>query len=86
MSIRFYAASPIRLSSGEVIGALMLLNRTPRGFDPQVAADLAEFAALVANEWEHRLGMQAQVARDAETLAVNQLLSSSIKSAPASRW
>jgi PAS domain S-box-containing protein len=84
VGIRFYAASPIRLSSGEVIGALMLLDRTPCGFDPQVAADLAEFAALVANEWEHRLGMQAQVAREAETLAVNQLLSSTIKSAPVS--
>ncbi|WP_372785269.1 PAS domain-containing protein [Phenylobacterium sp.] len=38
----------------------------------------------IANEWEHRLGMQAQVAREAETLAINQLLSSTIKSAPVS--
>ncbi|HYD46132.1 MAG TPA: ATP-binding protein [Phenylobacterium sp.] len=80
--IRFYAGAPIRLSSGEVLGVLMLLDRVPRAHDPQVAADLADLAALMASEWEHRIGAQDQAAREAEARAAKSLIEATIRHAP----
>ena len=80
--IRFYAGAPIRLSTGEVLGALMLLDRAPRAFDPRVAADLADFAGLMATEWEHCLGVQDHVARQAESRAVKAMGEATIRQAP----
>ncbi len=50
--IRFYAGVPLRLSTGEAMGTLCVIDRIPRVFDPRRAQLLRDLGALVANEIE----------------------------------
>lgn len=50
--IRFYAGVPLRLSTGEAMGTLCVMDRISRVFDPRRAGLLRDLGALVANEIE----------------------------------
>ena len=66
--MRFYAAAPVTLESGVVIGALYVIDRQPRAYDAEVAERLKDLADLVAHECE-RPRLQQKLA-DAEAVAV----------------
>jgi GAF domain-containing protein len=48
--IRFYAGCPIALPSGELAGALCLLDTRPRQLDPAKTRHLQDLAILVERE------------------------------------
>src|SRR5690606_31199574 len=51
-------------------------------YDPKVAEDLSDFAALMATEWEYRLGVQDHAAREAEARAAKALVAATGRHAP----
>jgi len=51
-NIRFYAGVPLRLSSGETMGALCVADRIPRTLDPRRIQLLRDLAVLAAHELE----------------------------------
>ena len=51
-NIRFYAGVPLRLSTGEAVGVLCVVDRIPRVLDPKRLGLLRDLASLVANELE----------------------------------
>jgi PAS domain S-box-containing protein len=79
---RFYAGAPIRLSNGRCVGAFAVIDRKPRRFDPFLAERLAEFAALVADDWERRRVMRAVVEREADANVANAALATIVECAP----
>jgi PAS domain S-box-containing protein len=79
---RFYAGAPIRLSNGRCIGALSIIDRKPRAFDPFLAERLCEFAALVADDWERRRVLSLVVEREADARAANETLATVVEAAP----
>jgi signal transduction histidine kinase/ActR/RegA family two-component response regulator len=48
--IRFYAGAPIRLDTGEAIGAVSVVSDGPRAFDERLALQLRGLADLAADE------------------------------------
>ena len=48
--IRFYAGAPLKLPSGENIGTICLIDRTPRTLDKVDLAILASLRDLVVEE------------------------------------
>ena len=57
--IGFYAAAPIRVWSGEIIGVMAVAEGVPRAFDAQLAENLADYAAFAADEWGRQQALQA---------------------------
>ncbi|MBI2790309.1 MAG: PAS domain S-box protein [Elusimicrobia bacterium] len=51
-NIRFYAGVPLRLSTGEAMGTLCVIDRIPRTLDAKRVQLLRDLGALVANELE----------------------------------
>ena len=51
-NVRFYAGVPLRLSTGEAMGTLCVIDRIPRTLDQRRVALLRDLGALVANELE----------------------------------
>ena len=49
-AVRFYAGYPIHASNGQRVGALCVVDRSPRKFTPGDAQTLIDFAALVDDE------------------------------------
>lgn len=45
--IRFYAGAPLILSSGEALGSLCIIDRSPRSFTPAQREQLQDLAAIV---------------------------------------
>jgi signal transduction histidine kinase/ActR/RegA family two-component response regulator len=66
--IRFYAGAPIRLESGEAIGAVSVVADQPRAFDERLAGQLRGLADLAADECALRACLsqlnEARVAAD----------------------
>ena len=66
--IRFYAGAPIRLESGEAIGAVSVIDFEPRAFDERLAAQLRGLADLASDECALRACLsqlnEARVAAD----------------------
>ena len=56
--IRFYAGAPIRLSAGQRIGTLCVIDRQPRSLDAQKSKVLAQLAGAAARAMEMRLTEQ----------------------------
>ncbi|GBF05809.1 sensor domain-containing diguanylate cyclase [Deinococcus aerius] len=57
--LRFYAGAPLVTPDGHTLGTLCILDERPRaGFSDQERAALKDFAALVIDELELRLGRQ----------------------------
>jgi PAS domain S-box-containing protein len=81
---RFYAGAPIRLSNGDCVGALSVIDRKPRAHDPFLEDRLTEFAALVADDWERRRALGALAKEQVEARTANQLLSNILDIAPVS--
>lgn len=50
LRLPFYAGLPVRSPGGEVVGALAVMDRSPRRFAPWQRAALADFGQLVENE------------------------------------
>jgi PAS domain S-box-containing protein len=80
--MRFYAGAPVTLSTGERIGAVSIVDHTPRPYDADLAAALEDLAALVAQEWERGRAAQALGASEAEARAAQRVLESVVDSAP----
>lgn len=51
--IRFYAGAPINMPNNECVGALCVIDKTPRDPDPELILELAELAKLVACELQN---------------------------------
>lgn len=51
-NFRFYAGVPLRLSTGETVGTLDVVDRIPRTFDARRLRLLRDLAAMVCNELE----------------------------------
>ncbi|HLI66204.1 MAG TPA: ATP-binding protein [Caulobacteraceae bacterium] len=79
---RSYVGAPIRLSNGQCVGALSVIDRKTRPHDAAMAARVADFAALVADDWERRRLLSAAKAREAEVRAVGNTLATVIEAAP----
>jgi PAS domain S-box-containing protein len=79
---RFYAGAPIRLPNGRCIGALSIIDRKPRPYDPALAERLSDFAAVVADDCERRRVLRAVVEREADARAASKVLASIVESAP----
>lgn len=52
--IRFYGGAPVRLSDGTTIGAVCVIDRTPRAYDRLTVERLSDLAVLAARELERR--------------------------------
>ena len=78
--IRFYAGAPIRLSSGECVGSLCVIDRQPRQLDAQQRDILTQLAFVAARALEGRRALVAErrlleeQARAAELLRESQAL------------
>jgi len=81
-AMQFYAGAPIVLSNGSKVGALSIIDRRPRPYDPDMAAALEDLAALVGQEWERRRAVRALKASGARARAANVVLERVIDSAP----
>jgi PAS domain S-box-containing protein len=53
-NIRFYAGAPVRLSNGDVVGTLCVIDRTPRRLDDQQREVLKQLAVAVSQALEGR--------------------------------
>ena len=62
--LRFYAGAPLTVG-GHRLGALCALGAEPRPFDPELADQLAQLAALLAESLELRLSHDALLSADA---------------------
>lgn len=74
-NIRFYAGSPLRLTDGQVVGTLCLIDTQPRTFDDTQAAMLADFAQLAERELELRqqlIRSRTAHERDRRSLAISE--------------
>jgi signal transduction histidine kinase/AmiR/NasT family two-component response regulator len=80
--MRFYAGAPVILSNGSKVGALSIIDRRRRRFDPDMAAALEDLAALVGQEWERRRAAKRLKASEARARAANVVLERVIDSAP----
>lgn len=58
--IRFYAGAPVRLSSGECVGTLCVIDRQPRRLDAQQRDILTQLACAAARALEGRRAMAAE--------------------------
>lgn len=53
--IASYASVPLRISTGELVGSLYVVDRRPRSWPDQQLALLRDLGALVSRDLEHRL-------------------------------
>jgi PAS domain S-box-containing protein len=64
VGLRFYAAAPLTLSDGTSLGALCVVDRQPRPFDPRLAGCLRDLAGAVAYQCERaRAAAELEAAR-----------------------
>jgi len=73
-NIRFYAGAPMRLSSGECIGTLCVIDWQPRQLDAQQRDILAGLALVAARAFEGRRALVAERRLFAEQAQVTALL------------
>jgi PAS domain S-box-containing protein len=59
-TIRFYAGAPVRLSSGECIGTLCVIDRQPRQLDAHQREILTQLALVAARALEGRRALAAE--------------------------
>ena len=81
-ALRAYVGAPIILSNGNRIGALSIIHREPRPYEPEIAAAIADLSALVALEWERGRAMKALKASEARERAAGDVLGHVIDGAP----
>jgi len=80
--MRFYAAAPVTLESGVVIGALYVIDRAPRAYDAEVAERLKDLADLVAHECERPRLRQQLADAEAEARAAARVIAGFVESSP----
>jgi diguanylate cyclase (GGDEF)-like protein/PAS domain S-box-containing protein len=64
--IRFYAGAPIRISGGQKVGTLCVIDQRPRELDDDQRRILANLATVAARALEARLAEQRSEARDVD--------------------
>ncbi|MFI4976645.1 MAG: ATP-binding protein [Caulobacterales bacterium] len=80
--LRFYAGAPITVADGGRVGALSVIDQRPHPFDAQVAAQLQDLAALVADEWDRRLALRDLARGEARAQAAHNVLAAIVDNAP----
>jgi signal transduction histidine kinase/ActR/RegA family two-component response regulator len=55
---RFYAGAPITTAGGDAIGALIVFDEAPRGYDAELAARLSDLAQVLGHEFDHLRAMR----------------------------
>ncbi len=48
--IRFYAGAPVRTPTGQAVGTVCIIDRSPRSFGPEDVAVLSDLASMVERE------------------------------------
>lgn len=76
--IRFYAGAPIRVGSGVPIGALCVIDQSPRRFSEKDARRLSSLAHVVSGIMELRIGSRLRGQRESELRAQSQLLRATV--------
>lgn len=51
LGVRFYCGAPIRLDTGVVVGAVCVLDRAPRAYDPSVLCEVERLADLAGDRF-----------------------------------
>ena len=54
MGLRAYAGAPLTTNGGQQLGALCVLDTSPRNFSPEQVNQLTSFAALISDQFELR--------------------------------
>ena len=80
--MRFYAAAPVALECGLIIGALYVVDRQPRAFDAHIAERLGDLADLVAHECERPRLRQKLADAEAEAQAAARVIAGFVESSP----
>ena len=80
--MRFYAAAPVALECGLIIGALFVVDRQPRAYDAHIAERLNDLADLVAHECERPRLRQKLADAEAEAKASARIIAGFVESSP----
>ena len=80
--MRFYAAAPVALECGLIIGALYVVDRQPRDYDAHIAERLNDLADLVAHECERPRLRQKLADAEAEAHAAARVIAGFVESSP----
>jgi PAS domain S-box-containing protein len=80
--IRFFAAAPIRLDEGHVIGVVCVGAPEVRAFDPAVAGVLADLAEIATDHCRRQAAQQALAKAETKARAANELMAAFVESAP----
>ncbi|AFY29732.1 PAS domain-containing protein [Cyanobium gracile] len=81
--IRFYAGAPLRLSGGETVGTLCVIDRKPGKLTDQQRDLLRELSAMAAKLLEGRLAVREHVAAAQSDSALENYLRLVVDNAPA---
>ncbi|WP_374574046.1 ATP-binding protein [Phenylobacterium sp.] len=81
-AIRFFAAAPIRLIEGEVIGAVCVAGPEPRAQDPVLMHALCDLAAIAADDCGRQRAQRALEEAKSKVRAANERLTAFVESAP----
>ena len=85
-NIRFYAGAPVRLSSGECVGTLCVIDRQPRQLDAQQRDILTELACVAASALEGRRALDEQTQVTARLRESEALLDRTGRMASVGGW
>jgi PAS domain S-box-containing protein len=80
--LRFIAGAPIRLASGLPIGAVLVGDRGPRKYDPELAGRFRDLASLVADECERRHAIRELAHTEAQAQELNRRMTAMIQGSP----
>jgi PAS domain S-box-containing protein len=79
---RFYFATPITLRGGLTVGTLCVSGHEPRWRDAKVVAEMADLAALLADEIERARAERVMGKAQADARAASALTDAIVRSAP----
>lgn len=79
--LRFYAAVPLTVESGQSLGTLCVLDREPRQMSSQEIRTLSDLAALVVHELELRLAVRSTVLLESDLRRNSEELAEALQAA-----
>jgi PAS domain S-box-containing protein len=80
--LRFFAAAPIKLATGERIGVVCVAGTEPRDLDPALAAGLQDLAAIAADECGRHHARRDLARASGEAAAARSMMAAFVEAAP----